>query len=77
MGYTINWSNGHTQMVDTYEEALAEVGAETQSATGGCAVIGHDGDLTDGGDRTLCWWTEQDAANDDGRKAACTIRRTA
>jgi hypothetical protein len=39
------------------------------------AEIGHDGDLGDGGDRTLCWADEADAANDDGAKAIASITR--
>lgn len=39
------------------------------------AVIGHDGDLSDGGDRTLCWRDDDEAVNDDGANAiACIIR---
>jgi hypothetical protein len=66
--YKICWSDGREQVVGTYEDAVAEVDAA------GCLVIGHDGDLGEGGDRTLCWWTEEDAANDDGQRAAASIR---
>jgi hypothetical protein len=39
------------------------------------AEIGHDGDMEDGGTRTLCWADEADAVNDDGAKAIATITR--
>jgi hypothetical protein len=39
-------------------------------------VIGHDGDLSDGGDRTFCWPNDAAAVNDDGAKAIATIRRS-
>ena len=38
------------------------------------AVIGHDGDLSDGGDRTLCWADEDSSVNDDGANAVASIR---
>ena len=40
------------------------------------AVIGHDGDLDDGGDRTLCWPDDEAAVNDDGANAISTITRS-
>lgn len=36
---------------------------------------GHDGDLSDGGDRTLVWACEADSIDDDGARAVATIRR--
>lgn len=38
-------------------------------------AIGHDGDLSEGGDRTCVWETEADAKNDDGGKAVASIVR--
>ena len=38
------------------------------------AEIGHDGDLTDSGDRTLCWADEPSSINDDGARAVASIR---
>jgi hypothetical protein len=38
-------------------------------------VFGHSGDINDGGERTLFWATEQDARDDDGRRAVGEIRR--
>lgn len=39
------------------------------------AVSGHDGDLSEGGDRTLVWENEVYAKNDDGGKAVASIVR--
>lgn len=36
---------------------------------------GHDGDLSEGGDRTLVWATEDDSLDDDGERAIASIRR--
>jgi hypothetical protein len=36
---------------------------------------GHDGDLADGGDRTLVWRNEAESENDDGANAVASIRR--
>lgn len=36
-------------------------------------MIGHAGDLTDGGTRTLAWADQADAQDDDGRKAIASI----
>ena len=40
------------------------------------AVIGHDGDLDEGGDRTFCWADDDSAVNDDGANAVATITRS-
>ena len=40
------------------------------------AVVGHDGDLSDGGDRTWCWADDASAVNDDGGNAIATITRS-
>ena len=37
------------------------------------AGIGHDGDMEDGGTRTLCWANADDADNDDGANAIASI----
>lgn len=39
----------------------------------GSCVVGHPGDITDGGDRTLVWLTEDDAEGDDGQHAIAQI----
>lgn len=68
MTYQITYSDGRRTSVETYESAL------TLLRTAGCAVIGHSGDLLDGGDRTLAWRTEADAENDAGARAFAVIR---
>ncbi len=52
---------------DSYEEALVQVREDFPDA-----VIGHDGDLSDGGDRTFCW---EDAAHAVGQQIdnACVV----
>ena len=40
----------------------------------GAEVIGHGGDLSDGGDRTLFWASEADAEDDDGARALGSVR---
>lgn len=69
MTYKLTTSNGQTETFDTLdaaEERARELGAEE---------IGHDGDLRNGGDRTLCWEDEVSAENDDGQRALCSISR--
>lgn len=68
MTYTIKYSNGRTDTADTYDAAIEAVRAEYPDAE-----IGHDGDLENGGDRTLCWETEDEAADDDGASAIASI----
>lgn len=68
--YTVEYSNGRkVAHIETYEEAIAEVKSRYPDA-----AIGHDGDLTSGGDRTLCWASEEDSIDDDGARAAAEIR---
>ena len=69
--YEINYSNGTSTLANTYKTAIAAIRADYPSA-----VIGHDGDLSDGGDRTLCWADADDADNDDGANAVATILRS-
>ena len=39
--------------------------------------IGHNGDLSDGGERTMFWANKKDAANDDGVNALGWVRKAA
>lgn len=55
---------------NNYADAVAEVALTLD----GC-VIGHPGDLSDGGDRTLVWDSEDDAAGDDGAHAIGALLR--
>jgi hypothetical protein len=68
-GYMVRYSNGRMVTgLESYAQAIAEVTSTYESA-----AIGHDGDLTGGGDRTLCWASEDDAENDDGARAVASI----
>lgn len=67
MTYEVRWSNGRRESCGTYEEAVEIARA------GGAEEIGHDGDLANGGERTLCWASEEDAIDDDGARAICSI----
>jgi len=68
--YSIHFADGRTETgIDTYENAVASLLDRYPGAE-----IGHDGDLSDDGDRTLCWADEESARNDDGAKAFASIR---
>ena len=68
--YRINYSNGSPDVLaETYDEAIDLLRAEWPDME-----YGHDGDLSDGGDRTLVWACEEDAENDDGGNAVASIR---
>ena len=70
--YKIAHSHGQTETgIDTYEEALERV----RAVYGANCEIGHDGDLTDGGDRTLVWDSAEIAEDDDGSRACAKITR--
>lgn len=72
MTYEISDDKG--QIISThrnYDEALD--GA--QAWAGEHAVVGHDGDLSEYGDRTLIWADEDAAENDAGANAMGSIRR--
>lgn len=71
--YTITWSparGGHTIQYDSLAAAKAAVRVNLPHA-----VIGHDGDLDDGGNRTLFWVDGAQANGDAGARAAGAIRR--
>lgn len=68
--YEISYTDGRTDTVDSYDAAVAIIESEYPGAE-----IGHDGDLSDGGDRTLCWSDEESSVNDDGANAVASIRR--
>ena len=69
--YEISYANGNSTLASTYKVAIAAIKADYP-----LAVIGHDGDLSDGGDRTFCWPDDAAAVNDDGANAIATIRRS-
>lgn len=67
--YKIKHSHGQTDRgYSTYSEAVDAVRAVYTHAT-----IGHPGDISEGGERTLCWADESAANDDDGSRACCTI----
>lgn len=69
--YRISYADGRTPVtgITTHDNAIATIRAEYPDA-----VCDHDGDLTDGGDRTLCW-ADEPPVNDDGRHAIASIYR--
>jgi hypothetical protein len=69
MSYAIHWSNGR---IDGGYETM-DAAQDAVLAAHPNAEIGHDGDLSGGGDRTLCWSTEEDSVDDDGARAVCSI----
>jgi hypothetical protein len=70
MAYEISYSDGRMVTgIETYEAAIEAVRTQYPEAE-----IGHDGDLEGGGDRTLCWASEEDSIDDDGARAIASIR---
>jgi hypothetical protein len=68
--YEISFANGDKPAFYTnYEEACGIL----QELYGDDIVIGHDGDLSTGGDRTLVWENEKDSENDSGKNAIASI----
>jgi hypothetical protein len=69
VAYQVRYNNGRVVSgLESYRDAIAEVVSTYDGAD-----IGHSGDLTDGGERTLCWASEEDAVNDDGARAVASI----
>ncbi|GEM_PF-3557585 len=68
--YVVDCANG-TKLgsFGSYDAAVAACQARWPAA-----VIGHDGDLTDNGDRTLVWACEADSIDDAGARAVAVIR---
>ena len=67
--YEISYTDGRTDEASSYADAIAIIRAEYPDA-----VTEHDGDLSDAGDRTLCWSDEASSLNDDGANAVASIR---
>jgi len=55
---------------DSYDDAVTA--AEEFAGVEG--VVGHDGDLSEGGDKTLIWSDEESAEHDPGANAIGSIR---
>lgn len=68
MSYLVHIQSEPIYMAESYSDAVVMV----QQQLGSC-VIGHPGDIPDGGNRTLVWLTEDDAEGDDGSQAIATI----
>lgn len=69
--YTISLVDGRQETIDgSYQDALQYA----RDLTSQDIEIGHDGDLSEGGDKTLFWASEEDAENDDGARALGSIR---
>ena len=69
--YTVYVGGGNTIDFRSMKDAKAFIRKEWPEA-----VIGHDGDLDDGGDRTFCWADDASAVNDDGGNAVASIIRS-
>ncbi len=67
--FKIKHSHGFTETVETYDDAFAVI----RAVYGAGAEIGHNGDIDDGGESTLCWRDAAAAANDDGSRAVAKI----
>ena len=65
--FVVRFAHGNEQRVDTYPESVALLRAA------GCEVIGHDGDLESGGERTFAWLTETDATDDEVSRVYANI----
>lgn len=68
MGFTVKFVSGAIKSFETLDDAAKDVYSLYPEAQ-----IGHDGDLNDGGDRTLCWKTNLDSVDDDGQNAVAVI----
>jgi hypothetical protein len=68
--YEINYTNGQASedfpSLDACIDRLTEQYPDLE--------YGHDGDLSNGGDRTLVWANYSDSLNDDGANAVASIR---
>lgn len=69
--YAIHYSNGHVSRgLESTQACLDEIEQLHPDYW-----AGHDGDLEEGGDRTLVWACEADSIDDDGARAVASIRR--
>lgn len=71
MSYRIIYANGEVPSeVATYDDAIILCADRWPDLE-----YGHDGDLSDGGNRTLVWACKADSVDDDGGKAVASIWR--
>jgi hypothetical protein len=69
--FQIHYTDGSVSRVyDTTQECLDEIEIANPDY-----YAGHDGDLEEGGDRTLVWACEADSEDDDGARVIASIRR--
>lgn len=68
MSYEVRTSGGDVVGFETYGAAIAWCESEWPEAE-----IGHDGDATSGGERTLVWACEEDSEDDAGESAVASI----
>lgn len=67
--FEIHYANGRTDGgYETYQAAIDAIESEYPDAE-----IGHDGDLTSGGERTMAWADEESRYDDDGARAIASI----
>lgn len=67
----IIWANGDApDLCDDYQDCLEVIERSYPDYW-----AGHDGDLSDGGDRTLIWANEADSIDDDGQRAVASVVR--
>lgn len=66
-GFRLSHRDGRKVAVLSYAEAIY------LASLWGARSVGHQGDLEDGGDRTLCWESELTGLDDNGSRAICTI----
>lgn len=70
MVFAVTHSHGLTEKFSTYEEAIAAIDSIYSDV-----VVGHPNDITEGGPRTLCWTSQDDADNNDGSRACCVVTK--
>ena len=70
--YIIEFASGDSPIaVDGY----LDVEPTLRAKYGSRVEIGHNGDLSDGGERTMFWADKKGAANDGGVNALGTVRK--
>lgn len=64
----VSYTDGREESYGSFREAVAAL-----AVTYPDMVAEHDGDLSEGGDRTLVWSDEASSVNDDGARAVAMI----
>lgn len=60
MSFTIKFHSGETVNTSTYAEAIFAVAMRHDNVS-----IGHDADISQGGDRTICWPSDAPGTEDE------------